>query len=138
MPLDNINVLNNEVYILSFTNIGHRMVTVTNYEWRIRKWPIIWKSNRLITFPYMDESLGHLCSKFPVELSDGKEGHIFHKGTFFEDLEIKENHLFSSSKFIAFMRIFDFKLFLRTTTGKIIDVYIPFRVRKHKYITTKT
>ena len=131
IPSENPNVLNKGVYILAFTNVGHRTATITNYEWKIRQWPKIWRWDRLITFPHMDREVQHVCSKFQIELGDGKEGHIFHKGTFFEELDGKENHLFSSSKFIAFIRIFDFKMVLHTTTGKIVNVYIPFRVRKY-------
>lgn len=141
IPGENPTVLNKKVYILAFTNVGHRTVTITNYEWKIRRWPKIWRWNRIITFPYMDPVLQHMCSKFPVELSDGKEGHIFHNDTFFEDIEIREDHLFSSSKFIAFIRICDFKMVLHTTTGKIVSVHIPFRVRKNiwnRYNKSKT
>lgn len=131
IPGKDPTLLNKEVYILAFSNIGHRTATITNYEWRLRRWPIFWKSNRIVTFPYMDRELQSLCSKFPVELTDGKEGRIFHNATFFQDLENQEVLIFSSSKLIAFIRIFDFRMVLHTTTGKIVNVHIPFRVRKN-------
>jgi hypothetical protein len=141
VPGDDPQVLNREVYILEFANIGRRSVTVTNYEWRIRRWPLIWKYKRWVTFPQLESGLGSLCSRFPVELQDGKAGHIFHKASFFNELDDKESHLFASSSLFAFVRIFDFKIVLRTTTGKDINVDIPFRVRKniwHRYRKTKT
>jgi len=131
IPGENANVLNREVYILSFTNIGHRTAIVTNYEWKIRCFPKIWKFYRCFTFPYLESSLKYLTSKFPLELTTGKEGHIFYKSTFFEELKDKENHLYSSSKYLALYRIFTFKLVIKTTVGKTINVKIPFRVRKH-------
>ena len=128
---ENPNLLNKEVYILEITNIGHRTATITNYEWRIRKWPSFWRWNRFITFPQMDREVQHLCSTFPLELTDGKKGMVFHKGKFFEDLDDHEQHLFPSSYMKAFVRIFDFRMYIQTTTGKAIKAHIPFRVRKY-------
>lgn len=130
IPGDNPSVLNREVYILSFTNIGHRTAIVTNYEWKIRSLPRIWKFYRCITFPHLEPSLQYLTTKFPLELTTGKEGHIFHKSTFLEELEEREKHLYTSSNWLAFYRIFTFKLVLKTTVGKTIYAKIPFRVRK--------
>ena len=141
IPGDSPTVLNREVYVLAFTNIGYRTVTVTNYEWRIPNWPVIWRKVRVITFPQLEPELGNVCSKFPVELTDGKEGHIFHKRSFFEDLEDRENLLFSSSYRIALLRIFSFKMIISTTTGKRANVNIPFRVRRNiwnRYLKVKS
>lgn len=142
LPGEDPRVLDREMYVLEFTNIGRRTVSLTNYEWRIRRWSWVWKYKRWITFPYLDSEIGHLCSKFPVELHDGKAGHIFHKASFFNELEVKDNyHLFARSKAIAFIRIFDFQIVLKTTTGKEIRVYIPVRVRKniwHRYVKERS
>lgn len=128
---NNPDVLNQEVYVLSFTNIGCRTAVATNYEWHIRKFPMFWRYIKCFTFPYMEPSLGHLCSKFPLELGSGKEGHIFHKYSLFADMEDKENFLYPSAKALAFYRIFTFKIVVKTTIRKDIKVDIPLRVRKH-------
>lgn len=123
--------LNQAIYVLEITNIGRRVVTLTNYEWIIRRYPKFWRPMRVFTFVQMDEDLQHLTSKFPLELTDGQQGLIFHKDTFFEQLDEKEKFLFSNSRYKAFLRIFDFKIVLSSSGGDRIKVKIPFRVRRN-------
>jgi hypothetical protein len=81
------NRLDTLVYILSFTNVGARPITVTNYEWRI---PLSKKGiGKHITNPY-NGSFGHRCTKFPVQLTDGQSGYLFHDKNFFQLWKIEK------------------------------------------------
>ena len=120
--------MNRPVYCLSFTNIGSRPVTVTNFRWVIRR-PWL-KKTFSFTFPHLDPDIGILNTIFPCELTDGKEGHIFHHKTFFADLEEPEKMLFNDNPMIAWWQIQTFQMQICTTVGKEFKVQIPYRVRK--------
>jgi len=140
IPSADPDVLDREVYILEFINVGSRTVTITNYEWRIFSSFNLFRRIRYFTFPHRDAELGSLCSMFPVELSDGKQGQVFHKIEFFEELEHSDDHLFSQTPSIAFFRIFTFTMILSTTVGKKVKVTIPFDVRVNiwqRYLSMK-
>lgn len=130
IPGDNPRILNQYVYILNGVNLGLRNITITNYHWKYRKQPFS-QMQKFITFPYMDEKLSHLCSKFPCSLSDGQEVHIFHPNDFFSELENSHEFIFSNNKYVAFYRIFTFDLYFDTSIGKSIKAKIPFGVRKY-------
>jgi hypothetical protein len=128
LPGDDGKTMNRDVFILSFTNIGSRPVTVTNYRWIIRH--SFFKKKYSFGFPHLDQTVGRFCTKFPSELTDGKEGHVFHNYTYFSDLEEPEKMLFANNWFAAIWRIYNFKLQIMTTVGKKFSVKIPFRVRR--------
>ncbi len=119
---ENINV-----FILSFTNIGARPVTVTNYKWRI---PFNGRNIAFtITMPQLDRRVAQYCTKFPIELSDGHGGNIFHTDDFFINMENPENFLYPKNIFLAFIRIQFFKIYISTSLGKDIPVNIDRGVR---------
>ncbi|MDQ7728006.1 hypothetical protein [Halomonas sp. SpR8] len=141
VPGDDPMVLDTPVYILEFTNVGRRPVTITNYEWKLRRWHLVFKYKRWFSFPHLESNLGDLCSSFPLELHEGRTGHIFHAKSFFETIEEKESFLFAKNPAVALFRMSDVKISLKTTAGKEIDVKIPFRVRRHmvkQYLKQKT
>ncbi len=126
-PGTNPLVIDQPVYILSFTNIGKRSITVTNYEWNI---PASGKRRRFITFPQMDRPVSHLCTKLPVELTDGKSGHIFHVESFFRNIDKPEEFLYPKNSLSGWFKIHFFKMFISTSIGKKIKVKIHRRVRQ--------
>ena len=73
VPSSNPLVLDTRVYALSFTNVGPRPVTVTNHCWFLP-----FSRGVVFLMPQMDPQLGRLCSKLPLELTDGKEGLAFY------------------------------------------------------------
>ncbi len=119
---------NVNVYILSFTNIGQRPITVTNYKWKI---PFSGKHRSyVVTMPQLDRRVSRFCTKMPVELFDGHSGNIFHTEDFFINIDNPDTFLYSKNKLLAFVRIKFFKIFICTSIGKNISVRIDRSVRK--------
>jgi hypothetical protein len=118
---------NIKVYILEFTNVGIRPITVTNYRWKI---PFLKKAAFVVTFPQMDARVSAVCTKFPAELKDGQGGNIFHTEDFFSAMDEPENFLYPKNKIKAFVRIWFFKMYISTSTGKQILVKVDKNVRK--------
>mgnify|MGYP006278641043 CR=1 FL=1 len=135
----NPNRANMKVFILSFTNIGVRPITVTNYKWRI---PFSGKSTTcLITMPQLDRRVSQFCTKMPVELSDGNSGSIYHTDDFFINMDNQDNFLYPENKLLAFIRIKFFKMYISTSIGKDIPVKVDRNVRKmlwNEYIDIKS
>ncbi|EIA1794438.1 hypothetical protein [Vibrio harveyi] len=133
--LANGGELNMKVFVLEFTNIGVRPVTVTNYKWRI---PLNGsRKSSVITFPQQDPRVAAYCSKFPMELTDGKGGNLFHTDDFFLNRDEPEKFLYPKSKFKAFVRIYFFKIFICTSVGEDISVKVDRNLRKrlwHEYL----
>jgi hypothetical protein len=125
VPSNNPLVLDTRVYILSFTNVGPRPVTITNHCWFLP-----FSKGVIFLMPHMDSVLGKLCSKLPLELTDGKEGHAFYSHDFFSKLEEPEKVLFHKNHFIAWIRIHFFKVRIATTIGKRLKVKIKPAVRR--------
>ena len=116
------------VYLLSFTNIGPRPITVVSYEWAMPKGT--GKYNRAMIFPQLNPEVSYLCTKLPVELTDGQSGQILHVENFFDDLEDKEKFLFPKSKWGAWYRIMYFRIYIITSLGKRLPVRISKELRK--------
>ncbi|MCZ4332279.1 hypothetical protein O4H51_05315 [Aeromonas hydrophila] len=133
------NSENMKVFILSFTNIGARPVTVTNYKWRI---PFSGKITAyIITMPQLDRRVAPYCTKMPVELSDGNGGSIYHTDDFFIKMDDPDNFLYPKNKLLAFIRIKFFKIYISTSLGKDIPVSVDRGVRKmlwDEYIHNKS
>ncbi|MCC6208760.1 MAG: hypothetical protein IT488_11480 [Gammaproteobacteria bacterium] len=130
---DNPSIIDRECYVLSFTNIGPRPITVTNHCWFLP----FFKGN-IFLMPQMDTQLGHLCSKLPLELSDGKEGRAFYGRDFFSQLDEPEKVLFHKNRLIAWLRIRLFRIYVTTTIGKRVKVAIKLAARKKLWRTYKT
>jgi hypothetical protein len=71
--------------MLSFTNVGIRSVTVIIHVWSI---PL--SRGLVFLMPNRDRELGPLCSKLPIELTDGKSGQILYGRNTFSSLEVPE------------------------------------------------
>lgn len=127
---DNPTIMDREVYILSFTNIGPRPITVTNHCWSL---PFV--KGIIFLMPSMDHQLGQLCSKLPLELSDGKEGHAFYGKSFFSQLDEPGNVLFHKNRLVAWLRIRLFKIYVTTTVGKRVKVAIKPAARRKLWRT---
>jgi hypothetical protein len=118
---------NMNVFILGFTNIGVRPVTVTNYKWRIPFHGT--RKSSTITFPQLDPRVAAYCSKFPLELTDGKGGNLFHTDDFFINRDDPESFLYPKNKLKAFIRIYFFKIYICTSVGDDISVRVDRNVR---------
>lgn len=125
LPGQNQRVLNRRVFVLSFTNNGYRKVTVTNHCWKIP-----FRKGISFLMPNLDQELGPLCTKIPVELDDGQEGHAFYDERFFLILDNPEGMFFPPNKFIAWVRIYLFRAYICTTVGKRVKVSIDRAVRR--------
>lgn len=131
LPSVNANLLNRPVFVLSFTNVGPRPVTVTNHCWVL---PHV--KGVVFLQPYMDAGVGSLCSKLPLELTDGKEGHVFYSDDFFLKLDDPAKFLFHKKRYIAWLRIHFFKVRIVTTAGVRPYVKVARAVRQrlwHQY-----
>ena len=134
VPSNNPLVLDTRVYILSFTNVGIRPVTITNHCWFLP-----FSKGVIFLMPHMDLVVGILCSKLPLELTDGKEGHAFYPYDFFSRLDEPEKILFHKNRLIAWIRIHFFKVRISTTVGKRLNVKVKPAVRRQlwqSYINT--
>ena len=118
-------VLDQRVFSLDFTNEGPRTVTVTNHAWRL---PFV--KGMLFMFPNMDTAVAHLCSKLPLELTDGKTGHTFYPIDHFVKLEEPEKVFFPASRWRAWLRIWFFRLYVHTSVGKSVRVQVQRNVRR--------
>ena len=118
-------VLDQQVFILAFTNEGPRTVTVTNHAWRL---PFV--RGVIFMFPNMDTPVAHLCSTLPLELTDGKAGHTFYPIDHFRTLDDPEKVFFPKSRWRAWLRIWFFRLYIHTSIGKSIRVRVHPHVRR--------
>jgi hypothetical protein len=125
IPGANPSVLDRRVFMLSFTNVGSRPVTVINHVWSL---PL--SRGFVFLMPNLDPQLGPLCSKLPLELTDGKSGHIFFGEDFFSSLEEPEKVFFHRSLLLAWLRIRFFRVHIGTTVGKRVRVAVHSGVRK--------
>jgi hypothetical protein len=117
--------LDQRVFMLDFTNEGPRPVTVINHAWRL---PLV--RGVIFMFPSMDTAVAHLCTKLPVELTDGKAGHTFYPEDFFMKLDEPEKVFFPRSRWRAWLRIWFFRLYIHTSVGKNVQVRVHRQVRR--------
>ena len=125
IPSSNPNVLDRRVFALSFANVGPRPVTVTNHCWVL---PFV--KGIVFLQPYQDPTVGILCSKLPLELTDGKEGLAFYPDNFFLKLDAPSEFLFHKLRYVAWLRIRFFKIRVVTTAGPRPYVKIARAVRR--------
>lgn len=125
VPGENPRVLNQRVFILQFTNDGPRNFTVTNHSWRL---PLL--KRVIYMFPNMETPVAHLCSKLPLELTDGKTGYSFYLIDHFAKLDNAEEVFFPKSRWRAWLRIWFFRLYIHTSVGKSIRVHVSRHVRR--------
>jgi hypothetical protein len=125
VPSNDPRVLNQRVFILEFTNNGPRTATVTNHAWRL---PFV--KGVVFMFPNMDTPVAHLCSKLPLELTDGKAGHSFYLIDHFARLDNAEEFFFPKNRWLAWLRIWFFRLYIQTSVGKSIRVHVRRQVRR--------
>lgn len=113
--------LDTYAYVLDFVNVGARDVQVTNFEWHWKHAPFL-KKQRIFMQPYLDERVAHLCSKFPMRLTDGESARLFFASDFIEKLDSPASFLFPANSIKAFFRIFTSEIFLCTSVGRKIKV----------------
>ena len=131
MASSNPNVLDTWFYALTCVNVGHRSVTITNYHWKLFQFPFA-KKNKIVTYGHTEPAISAYCSKFPIELTDGKQAQLFFLSDFFETLENSDGFIFcTTNKWVAFFRILTFNLYIDTSVGKVIKVNTSFAMRKN-------
>lgn len=128
----NPNVLDRHGFMLSFTNVGPRPITVTGHTWSIP-----FQKHQLFFMPQMEPGTAHLNSRLPVEITDGKEGHLFYKENFFSELDQPEAALFHPNKAVAFARIWLFQIRIGTSVGKRIRVKVTRAARLKLWVLYK-
>lgn len=111
--------LDNHGFMLDFTNIGARPITVVGHEWKL---PL--QRHRLLFMPHLDPRSAHVSTRLPLELTDGKSGHVFYPSDFFLQLDDREKALFHANWFVAYARIRFFKIRIGTSVGKKIRVSV--------------
>jgi len=126
--IDDPRIEESWAYCISFVNIGVKPITITGYEWHFRSSPCGEKKRKFIN-PYWNTSFKNVSTKLPCELTDGKQGQIFHSINIFRDLENKSDFLFADSAILAFYRISTFNIFLTTSIGTKIKVKIGKGIR---------
>ena len=125
VPGANPRVLDQQVFAIEFTNQGPRTVIVTNHAWRL---PFV--KGVIYMFPNVDTSVSHLCSKLPLELTDGKVGHTFYAIDHFTKLDEPGAMFFHTNRFIAWVRINFVRLYINTSVGKKVRVRVHRDVRR--------
>lgn len=125
LPSSNLDVLDRAVFALSFANVGRRPVTVTGHCWKLP-----FAKGIVFLQPHRDPEVGKLCSKLPLELTDGKEGHVFYPDDFFLKLDEPEKFLFHRNRYVAWFRIHFFKVRIVTTAGPRPRVKVARAVRQ--------
>lgn len=128
-PIDNYIRSERWAYAISFVNLGPRPITITNYEWHFRLHPFGKRKKSFIS-PYKDEMFLELCTKLPCELTDGKQGRIFHSIDIFRNLENSSDFLLADNPLVAFYRISTFNIFVCTSTGKKVKAKISRDLRR--------
>lgn len=128
----NPNILDRHGFMLSFTNVGPRPIIVTSHTWSLP-----FKRHQLFFMPQMDHETAHLNSRLPVEITDGKEGHLFYKENFFSELDQPEMALFHPRKTVAFIRISFFRIRISTSVGKRIRVKVTRNARRRLWALYK-
>lgn len=126
-------VLDREGFMLSYTNIGPRPITVVGHDWSFP-----FARHRLFFMPQMDREIAHLCTSIPVEITDGKSGHIFYKLRFFSELDQPEAALFHPNSVVAFARIRLFRIHISTSVGKRIPVRVSRTARRRLWSLYRT
>ena len=119
------DTLDNRGFMLEFTNIGARPITVTGHEWQLP-----FQKHRLLFMPHMDTRAAAICTRLPCELTDGKSGHVFYPDDFFLELEDRGKALFHPNWFVAYIRIRFFTIRIGTSVGKKVRVKIRNPARK--------
>lgn len=125
VPGSDPRLLDQAVFALSFTNIGPRSVTITNHVWRLP-----FSKGSIVMFPNIDTPVAHLCSKLPLELTDGKTGHAFYPIAHFAKLQKRESVFFHPNRRVSWLRIWFFQLYLSTSVGKSDRVKVRRTVRE--------
>ena len=123
--LERPDTLDNHGFLLEFTNIGARPITVTGHEWQLP-----FQNHRLLFIPHMDARSISITTRLPCELTDGKSGHVFYPDDFFLELEDRERALFHPHPVVAYLRIHFFKIRIGTSVGKKIGVNIKRPARR--------
>jgi hypothetical protein len=118
-------VLDRHGFMLSFTNIGPRPITVTGHSW----W-LPFQRRQLFFTPHLEPGTAHLNSRLPVEITDGKSGHVFYKREFFSELEQPEVALFHPNRLLAYFRIHFFRITIGTSVGKRVRVRVTKTARR--------
>jgi hypothetical protein len=113
------DTLDNHGFMVEFTNIGARPITVTGHEWQLP-----FQKHRLLFMPHMDSRSAAITTRLPCELTDGKSGHVFYPYDFFLALDGREKALFHPNRFVAYLRIRFFKIRIGTSVGKKMRVAI--------------
>lgn len=130
------NKLDTYAYVLHFVNVGARNVHITNFMWHSKKTPFS-KHQRSMIQPYLDIKVAHLCSKFPMKLTDGDSARLYFKNDFIESLDEPELFIFPKNAIHAFFRIFTSKIYLCTSTEKQIKVKIKSGMRRELWCKYK-
>ena len=120
------SLINQAVFILEYVNVGPRPVTITNHAWKLP-----FKRGKIIMFPQLDPTTGRLCSRIPMELTDGKAAHTFYPIDFFQKrIDHPEMLFFPCERWRAWLRIHFFSVQVGTSTGRVVRVKIRSAVRK--------
>lgn len=120
-------LLNQPVFILEYVNVGVRPVTITNHAW---KFPFT--RGKTVVFPHLDQTTGRLCSRMPIELTDGKSAHTFYPIDFFKRrVDHPEQLFFLKDRWRAWVRIMFFSVLVSTSTGRVVRAKIHSGVRKN-------
>lgn len=118
----NTTIINRNVFVLNFVNVGIRKVKITNFMMCIHSG--LFKKNYLVLFPQLDESLKHINPNFPIQLDEMDSKDLFFDENFFLNLNEKSRkHLFYKNKFYTWYKIQTAYFILNTTIKK--DIKIP-------------
>lgn len=123
-------VLDREVFILSFVNVGARKVKISNFKF-VRNNKFL-KKEYIYLFPQLDESLKSINPQFPILLEEMDSKNIFFDINFFLNLNHNSKSFFFHTNYLYNFFIFNtMYVILETVTGKQI------KIKVHKDVINK-
>ena len=119
--INNRNLLDRNVFILSFVNIGRRKVKIDNFKMCIKVG--LFKNNYLLMFPQLEESLMFFNTQFPIRLDEMENKSIFFDESFFINIKDKhKNPIFDGIFVFVWYKIHTAYFLLDTSIGKLIKI----------------
>lgn len=119
----NNNILDRNVFILSFVNIGRRKVKIENFKICLKVG--LFKKNYAYLFPQYEASLKLINPQFPIRLDEMEKANVFFDENFFINLQFNNNqHIFHKNTLITWYRLKTAYFLLDTSIGEQIKIRI--------------
>lgn len=121
--ITNRDILDRNVFILRFVNIGRRKVKIDNFRLSINF--TLFKKSYFVLYPQLEETLKFINPQFPIRLDEMENSNIFFDEKFFINLEKdKRNIIFHKNYLFSWYKIHTAYFLLDTSIGKKIKIKV--------------